>query len=717
MIKKEIRSFQAFAGCDAVLDVALPITLAECISFSEIGDEVELAALSKEKRMEPFTLRASLDIDASMAGFRGAVLLLMGIVGHCIVSLNGNRVAEWRSPPAKAYIPIENKPGALLLEIFFPEREKPMDVGLLGGAELIAYSHDVITDIYTEQTHKNDKCELFIRAKTLHGVGDGETVATLYSPSGEIHYVGLLHGEGRILLPSVHRFRAAGSGASSLYRLVVTLYAEGMPADSCETVIGLRKLSFSKDGDAIPFEAMLNDSKLFVKAARISSAPAPYAKDTLSSFERALSSFVKIGGNALLVTAEQGLLSDSVYSLCDRKGILVIQQLPMPLDPSGDLSPYFAELKASLQPLINHPSLALLLLPDGIQQSSELARSIKGFFAFSFPSVNVRAFPTFGFEDAATVPSMPSALAVRRCLPMEARRIFSYAMESAQESSDQLISMLSTAAEELPYGACLEDVCYVTAVSSANRAQRALSNALDKGVPGGMILGTLFEGGISMKPSLMDGISQRKALYFDLEKTFSPVFLYAEAENCGVRIRLASSGDAPIDLLVVTTLMDRSNEQISQQSDTLSLAPGSPLELKKSLPAAQLHEREYYVHIAVSRDGCPLCEQTVLFVPSKHFRFVYPNLQYEIKGSGKKYELTLSASAYVRRLQISFSKTAASLSRNYFDIVSDAKVTLQIETEEITTSQLLDAQLRLRSLYDVGRISEQDLLDEADLDT
>ncbi len=712
MLKKELKQLHAHVDKNAFGEVCLPFMLSALEGRDELAQSPEE---EKRRMMRALSLSATVTLPEQMRGFRGRALCLHGLLGHCIVLLNGVRVGEWRSPPQTVFLALADGEAPVSLEIRFPARAVPMDVGILGGVEMIAFSHDLITDVYTEQLHKNEKCELYVRVKTLCGIGDTEAVATLYSPSGEMHYLGLVRGEGRIVFSSVQRYRPAGTGIAGLYRLVVTLYHDGRPADSYETNIGFRKLTFSKDGTAVPFEVLLDDTPCFIKAARISAHPALSEEKNAFCFERALPAFVKMGGNTLYATCESGLLSEQVYALCDRLGLLVFQQLPSP--PSeAELNGYFAELKASLSPLLNHPSLTLLVLPEGVLSASELGRAIKGFFAFSFPCVSVCGAPTLGFPDIARIASMPSPLAVRRCLPMEARRIFSYAMESAQDSPAQLISMLNAAAEELPYGASLEDVSYVTAISSAEAAQNALVLALDRGVPGGLLGGTLFEGGISMKPSLMDGILERKALYFDLQKTFAPLFLHVRATKQEATVTLASAKNEAIGVRVVTCLMDNSNHRIAQVSDDCVVPVGAPLILKKHFADAVGHEREYYVLVSVYAGDTLLCEKTALFVPAKHFRFVYPGVQCEIKGSARSYEIALSASAYVRRLRLSFAKTAARFEKNYFDIVSDAKILISVETEEVTTSRHLETQLRLRSLYDVGRITERELADETDFD-
>ena len=714
MIKKELKTARAFFGADLPVDCAIPVSL------SMLAPDAAQHVIPDEPRepmqrmKEALTLVFDLEDLEPLHGYGNLALCLKGLQGACGVFVDGVLVAEWDSAPARALFVLKHKP-SFSVEIRFPQRDVPMDVGILGGAELIAFSHDLISDVYTEQSHKNEKCELFVRVRTLC-FKESEAFATLYSPSGEMHYLGFVNGEGHITLPEAQRFLPVSEGRAGLYRLVVTLYHDGVSADTYETYIGFRKLSFSKDAPDVPFAMTLDDAPFFVKAACVNAHPALRAAQSLEAFANALPAFVKAGGNALFATAESGFLREEVYDLCDRLGIFVFQQLPEPPSDAEAIHTYFAQLKSALLPLANHPSLALIALPEGVDPSSELARSIKGFFAFAFPLLPVRKLPALGFASISHLPSMPSPLSIRRFLPMDARRIFSYTMESAQDSEMQLVSMLGEAAKEFPYGASLSDICYITALSSAEAADAELAKALAQGVPGGILAGRLFEGGISMKPSLMDALLQKKATYYDLEKTFSPLFLHVEASGERVEILLASRETEERSVRVVTALLDRFNHRILSMADECILQSGMPMRLEKSIPEIASHEREYYVLVSIYEGSVPILEKTALFVPAKHFRFAYPGICCEIKGGGRNYEITLSASAYVRRLQLSFSKTAATFEKNYFDITSDAKILIPLETETVTTSSLLENQLRLRSLYDVGRITEQDLSDEKDLE-
>ena len=220
-----------------------------------------------------------------------------------------------------------------------------------------------------------------------------------------------------------------------------------------------------------------------------------------------------------------------------------------------------------------------------------------------------------------------------------------------------------------------------------------------------------------MKERAIYCILAKKTLHFDFQKIFSPIFLHVQATETGAMLTLATAKAEPMAIRVVTSLMDRSNNRISRFADDCTVAPGAPLILKKTLADIPGHEREYYVLVSVYEQDTLLCEKTALFVPAKHFRFAYPDVHFEIKGSGRQYEIALSASAYTRRLHLSFAKTEASFEKNDFDVTADTKMFISVETDEVTTSRHLEAQLRLRSLYDVGRITARELTDETDFES
>ena len=157
MIKKELKEFFASVGEGAPDPSILPCGLSGFLREETEAPDSISAQQRKRRFMQSFSLKTEALISESMRGFDGRALCLRGLCGHCILLVNGKKVGEWSSPPAAVYAALPADQEAFAVEIRFPEREVPMDVGLFGGAELIGFSSDLITDVYTEQVHKNEK--------------------------------------------------------------------------------------------------------------------------------------------------------------------------------------------------------------------------------------------------------------------------------------------------------------------------------------------------------------------------------------------------------------------------------------------------------------------------------------------------------------------------------------------------------------------------------
>ena len=83
---------------------------------------------------------------------------------------------------------------------------------------------------------------------------------------------------------------------------------------------------------------------------------------------------------------------------------------------------------------------------------------------------------------------------------------------------------------------------------------------------------------------------------------------------------------------------------------------------------------------------------------------VKPEIQVAITGGNGRFDLEVSASTYVKSLEIDFNNHDALLSDNYFDITSSdvLHLTAEVSDPSVTAEELL-ADLTLQSVYDIGR--------------
>ena len=147
MLKKELRDFQAFVDENAIGTARCPSLLSVLTKPGKTELALETPEEKKKRMMRSLSLRIAIVIPEEMRGFCGRVLRLRGVLGHCYVLIDGKKVLEWRYPPDTVTVALPDAGEHFEVEICFPMRAVPSDVGLSGSAELIAFSHDLITDV------------------------------------------------------------------------------------------------------------------------------------------------------------------------------------------------------------------------------------------------------------------------------------------------------------------------------------------------------------------------------------------------------------------------------------------------------------------------------------------------------------------------------------------------------------------------------------------
>ena len=102
--------------------------------------------------------------------------------------------------------------------------------------------------------------------------------------------------------------------------------------------------------------------------------------------------------------------------------------------------------------------------------------------------------------------------------------------------------------------------------------------------------------------------------------------------------------------------------------------------------------------------GALISHSSLLFCKPKHFNMAQPDVKVAITGGNGCFDITVSASTYVKSLEIDFNNHDALLSDNYFDITSSEvlHLTAEVSDTSVTAEQLM-TDLTLQSVYDIGR--------------
>ena len=108
---------------------------------------------------------------------------------------------------------------------------------------------------------------------------------------------------------------------------------------------------------------------------------------------------------------------------------------------------------------------------------------------------------------------------------------------------------------------------------------------------------------------------------------------------------------------------------------------------RKELPEAKLYEN--YVSYQAFENGEEVSSGTVLFSAPKHFKFADPDLKVKVKGD----EITVSAKAYAKSIEIRNENDDLILSDNFFDLNGDEKTVKILKGEA--------KNIKVRSVYSI----------------
>lgn len=158
-------------------------------------------------------------------------------------------------------------------------------------------------------------------------------------------------------------------GAQKLYPLVTRLVKDGTVLDREETEVGFRRIDYVKNEEAdprsYPFTYVVNGKKVYIKGVDITPlmqtnyAPDERYIELIDLLKKAHVNFIRVWGGGVIE-------SQLFYTLCDRAGILVMQDMPQSstgLALGTTKTPEFVEkisctAKFAARTLRNHPSLA-----------------------------------------------------------------------------------------------------------------------------------------------------------------------------------------------------------------------------------------------------------------------------------------------------------------------------------------------------------------------
>lgn len=675
MVKKEIKSFELVTEGGSY----------PCTVPCSVGSVLSAAEADLEGIGSSVSFNTSITLDEVSLSIKHFYLRIEGVQRRAEVFL-GDRlicVTDGKAPLYNVSLSGMLVKGDNLLSVRFYARDGALDLAALTKSfEIVRFNHAVINGVSIDQLHTEGQVTLGIKLDLMGGSDTVRAVATLVSATGQIYYAGLTGGRGSIVIKDPLYWWPKGLGVQNLYRLTVNLYGDTDVEDSAQMSVGLRTVDIG-EGSVL----VINGCEMIPMGAVYSPE---LSSDVLAAefrMRRQVESAAMAGYNCIVVPVGQIPPSDGFYELCDKNGIVVIEE-------HSDLDVSVIE---SLKSRVNHPSLCLV----DLMRTSDGALNIVG-LKEALPVLRARSVEDTGkYVRSSALPSMKT---IRASIPEGERSLFSRSVEAIAEG-DAIREMLLSVQERYPYPADLSGFAYASALASANRVGEAVKRSrLSGGREGRAVFDRLGDSNLAISSSAIDFRGRWKPLQYYSFNHFAPLALYAETD--GETVSFSASLHRRNELVgtLEYRIADNKNYTIYKSSLPISLSPMFYGEIHTAELGEYIkgHESEYYLEYYVKEGSVPLSRKTLLFLPEKHFDFVRPLIQSKISGKDNEFSITLSANAFVKDLEIDLDGVDAIFSDNYIDITGDApiKIDFKISGPSQTDYHLNDL-LQLRSLWDL----------------
>ena len=205
--------------------------------------------------------------------------------------------------------------------------------------------------------------------------------------------------------------------------------------------------------------------------------------------------------------------------------------------------------------------------------------------------------------------------------------------------------------------------------------------------------------------SSVDYEGRLKALHYYARRFFAPVMISCQEEgmlgSSQELVRLPFSFNKSVRFCVSNETLEDKTVQISWQIRDSKASVLKSSEIVRSVPkqtSLWLDKEELpgidiyneYVSYQASIGDEVISEGTVIFSLPKYFRFIDPNLRYEVDGN----MITIHADSYAGSVEIRNDNDDLILTDNFFDMNAGTK------TVKVLSGKITD--LRLRSVYDIN---------------
>ncbi|RED51761.1 beta-mannosidase [Cohnella lupini] len=319
-----------------------------------------------------------------------------------------------------------------------------------------------------------------------------------------------------------------------------------------------------------------------------------------------------------------------------------------------------------------------------------------------FRTLYPRFMSEFGLQ------SFPSLKTVETFTLPEDRNIFSYVMESHQKNGTGNEKILYYIGEHFKYPKNFESLLYASQLIQAEGMRYGVEHwRRNRGRCMGAIYWQLNDIWPVASWSSLDYYGRWKASHYATKRFFAPVLASACEEGTNVALHVTNETLNKVEGVLTWRLMDHLSEviqsgELAVSVDALSSREATNLDFGSVLDTKQKLRRSY-LEFDFNVEGQLVSGGTVLFVKSKHFNYLDPNISAQVSETEDRFTVEVRSRAFAKFVKLDLTTADSIWSDNIFDLsASRPKVVtvLKSSLSETLTLGEFQEQLTIQSLFD-----------------
>ena len=558
-----------------------------------------------------------------------------------------------------------------------------------------------------------------------------------------------------------------GYGEQPLYKVEVSLLDENNTnLDAKEYKIGLRTIEVKHEPDewGKSFEFYINGLSIFAMGANYIPEDNIIARNSYEKTERLLKDSVEANFNMVRVWGGGYYPEDYFFELCDELGLIVWQDFMFGCSVY-ELTDQFLdtvkkEVVDNIKRIRHHASLGIWCGNNEVEEGWEhwgwpqdpMRRTdyIK-LFEFIFPEIVKEHDPAtfywssspssgggfdkprdpdrgdmhywevwhglkpfteyrkyfFRFCSEFGFQSFPSLKTVESFTIPEDRNIFSHVMESHQKNSGANGKILFYLSENFLYPKDFDSLLYASQLLQAEAIKYGVEHwRRNRGRCMGSLYWQLNDCWPVASWSSVDNVGRWKALHYFAKKFYAPILLSIQEEGKSASIHLTNDTLEDVEGRIEWKLRSNTSEVIEEGSVEArvgKLSAENCLELSFEKQLTDENMRDTYLEAIFVADGEIHSNAVLLFVKPKHFDFVDPQINIDIREEGDRFILAIEAGAGLAKyVELDLSKADCKFSENYFDLSAGEARDIMVQKDSLSEHLSLEefeSQLAVRSIF------------------